>query len=145
LAKFINYSAPDTIDMRALNNVSGSATEPIQRRDWTENLNVVLGAAKSLGVTGTRGVTADKLYDADCSEEGVLAANDLVYSLIKEQMLSEAHSHLITTPPLAGINEESRRPEALPEPVVQRWFAEYLATQSVRHHHISILSVVSEL
>jgi hypothetical protein len=134
VAKFINYSSPDTIDMRALNVVRSTdltATAAVtQKRDWLENLNVVLGAAKSIGLN-TRGVTADKLYEADCSEAGLLAANDLLYSLLKGHLLNEAHAHLIAKPPLSGISEEGSRPEALSEPVVNRWFADFLNKHSV--------------
>lgn len=84
LCKFINEAEPNTIDMRAVNKRKGKKTKPLSLFQVNENNNIVVEAAKSIGVKVTN-IGASDLREGAKKPHLVLG---MIWQLVKIQLLS---------------------------------------------------------
>lgn len=120
LAKFINEAAPDTIDFRAVNQRKGKKTKPMSLFQINENNNLVVEAAKSIGVKTTN-IGAGDLREGAQKPHLVLG---VVWQLVKIQLLAainlKNHPELIR---LLRDDETLADLMAMPaEKLLLRWF-----------------------
>jgi len=120
LAKFINVAVPDTIDERALNKKKDKLT----LFQINENLNLVISAAKSIGVTVVN-VGAAELLKGNEHPHIILG---LVWQLVKLQLLNTIN--LKNHPELLRLLEDGEELADLlklpPDQLLLRWFNYHL-------------------
>jgi len=120
LAKFINVAASDTIDVRVLNKPKKKNKYKLNLFKTNENLNLVVNAAKSIGVS-TVNIGASDLREGMGKPHLVLG---IMWQLVKLQLLNQInlkeHPELIR---LLGEDETLDQLHALPaEKLLLRWF-----------------------
>eukprot|EP00455_Lapot_gusevi_P056718 TRINITY_DN949_c0_g1_i1.p1 TRINITY_DN949_c0_g1~~TRINITY_DN949_c0_g1_i1.p1 ORF type:complete len:640 (+),score=335.88 TRINITY_DN949_c0_g1_i1:74-1921(+) len=120
LAKFINYAIRDTIDERALNKKK----ERMSLFQINENLNLVISAAKSIGVVVTN-IGATELTKGAEHPHLVLG---IVWQLVKIQLLNSVN--LSNHPELFRLLEDGEQLSDLlklpPDQLLLRWFNYHL-------------------
>lgn len=93
LAKFLNYTVADTVDIRALNR---GTVETLTTEEVAENLTLVLESARGLGILVS--VTAEELAKPYKNPQKII---DLIWDLIRTQLLMGcgllSHPELIRT------------------------------------------------
>jgi len=124
LAKFINEACPDTIDFRAVNKRKGKKKKPLSLFQINENNNLVVQAAKSIGVKVTN-IGAQDLRQGVKKPHLVLG---MIWQLVKIQLLASVnlknHPELIR---LLRDDETLQDLLALPaEQLLLRWFNYHL-------------------
>ena len=121
LCKLINVAAPETIDERVINNA------PPNKFLITENLNLALNAAKSLGVKVVN------IGSSDLIEGRPHLVLGLIWQIVKMALLSKIN--LKENPNLIRLLEEGETLENIrkmsPEKLLMRWFNYHLAEAGV--------------
>jgi len=120
LAKFINVAVPDTIDYRVINHPKKKNNYKLNVFKTNENNNLVINAAKSIGVIAA-GIGGGDLRDGMGKPHLVLG---ILWQLVKIQLLNQIN--LKETPELIRLLYEDETIEellALPaEQLLLRWF-----------------------
>eukprot|EP01006_Ploeotia_vitrea_P043470 TRINITY_DN66736_c4_g3_i1.p1 TRINITY_DN66736_c4_g3~~TRINITY_DN66736_c4_g3_i1.p1 ORF type:complete len:621 (+),score=415.86 TRINITY_DN66736_c4_g3_i1:149-2011(+) len=124
LAKFINLAVNDTIDVRAINRIKSNGAK-LSLFQVNENQNLVISAAKSIGVK-TVNLGATELIQGQKHPHLVLG---LVWQLVRLQLLGAIN--LNNHPELYRLLEDGEELADLlrlpPEQLLLRWFNYHLA------------------
>jgi plastin-1 len=120
LCKLINDSVPDTIDMRVLNKPT--ARKPLNAFQITENNNIVINSAKSIGCSVVN------IGSSDIAEGREHLVLGLIWQIIRRGLLSQVDIKL--HPELYRLCEEGETIEDLlrltPDQILLRWFNYHL-------------------
>jgi len=118
MARFLNYSLPDAIDLRVLNpNTTQHANEDERSREWGENLQLVIAAAKALGVQA-KGITSEKILRADVDSGCAVSSVDFIWQNIRQQLLRESKGFFDNE---QLVQEMGLSAEGRPESVLVAW------------------------
>jgi len=120
LCKLINDSVPDTIDTRVLNIPSGK--KPLNNFQMTENNNIVITSAKTIGCSVVN------IGSSDIAEGREHLILGLIWQIIRKGLLAQVDIKL--HPDLYRLCEEGETIDDLlrltPDQILLRWFSYHL-------------------